>query len=237
MPIELILSPIYRPLVVLRAMMEYPHRASSAYVPKTIELEEAKAHSYTIAKEFGTGSKVWSVFDTADPYVPTYDRRLYHMVRSRAVKGAYKLYTAGIDEPTAALRAGIHSNVLMIRNTATNDHFELGWHAVGHTTDALDSYRTFQLRDGATYQWSARGKTMERVRNAGQRESEVREQVARAVLNGSKGFTLLIDERKVNREIVITTAMICFLDQWNTAYGVGGIYYPYKRRTVPWRRS
>jgi hypothetical protein len=160
------------------------------------------------------------------------------MVRSRAVKGAYKFYTEGIDEPTAALRAGIHSNVLMIRNMSSLDHFELGWHTVNHSVDAIDSYRTFELRDGGIYQWSMKGKVMERVRNIGQKESEVREQVARVTINGSKGFTIRIDERKINREMAITTAMICFLDQWNTTFGIGGIYYRHQPMSLlPWSRG
>ncbi|ANB15651.1 hypothetical protein AWJ20_3288 [Sugiyamaella lignohabitans] len=158
------------------------------------------------------------------------------MVRSRAVKGAYKMYNEREEKPTAALRAGLRSNVLLIKSD-TGDHFELGWHVVNHRVDALDGYRLFQLANGAMYQWSTKGKFLERVFNIGEKESEVRERVAAVAINGNKGFTIRIDECKVPRELAIMTAMISYIDQWNTMIGVGGIYYRYQPSTVRWKRD
>lgn len=234
MPIELILSPMLRPMVVAKAILFHPHRKSSRYVPNVVDLDEC-AHSYSIRREFGKGSKVFDVFDDDNPDV-TLDQRLYYMVRSRAVKGAYKFYTEGIEEPTAALRAGLRSNVLMIKH-GSGDHAELGWHVIGHRVDAIDSYRMFQLSDGRTYQWTTRGMFMELVHNLGEKESEVRERVASVTLNGQYGFTIKVDESKVSREMAITTAMISYIDQWNTQFGVGGIYYPYQAYQVRWKRD
>lgn len=234
MPVELFLSPILRPVVVAKAVLFHPHRPSSRYIPNIIELPDT-AHQYVVRREFGTGGKSFSVFDSANPRT-TFDQRLYRMTRSRAVKGAYKFYTTGIERPTAALRAGLRSNVLMMRK-ADGDNFELGWHVVGHRVDAIDGYRLFQLADGATYQWTTRGKFMERVHNLGQKESEVRERVASVSINGQKGFTIWIDETKVPREMAITTAMISYIDQWNTMFGIGGIYLPYQPRELRWKRD
>ncbi|CAN6595668.1 hypothetical protein TRVA0_001S01574 [Trichomonascus vanleenenianus] len=157
------------------------------------------------------------------------------MIRSRAIKGAYKFYTQGEEKPTAAIRAGLRSNVLLIKTEG--DNFELGWHVMGHRIDAIDSYRLFQLADGTTYQWTTRGKFMERVHNLGEKESEVRERVAVVTINDSKGFTLKVDESRVPREMAIMTAMISYIDQWNTQLGVGGIYYAYKPSQVRWKRD
>lgn len=180
------------------------------------------------------GGKVYDVYDDSNPNTQV-NQHLYRMVRSRAVKGAYKFYTQGIEEPTAAIRAGLRSNVLLISHG--DDQFELGWHVVGHRVDAIDSYRLFQLADEATYQWTTRGKFMERVHNLGEKESEVRERVARVIINGNKGFTIKVDESKVAREMAITTAMISFTDQWNTMLGVGGIYYGCQPSEVRWKRD
>lgn len=238
MPVELILSPLMRPLVNAKAVLFHPHRQSSRYVPNIVDLDEMaeSVRSYSIRKEFGTGQKQLDVFDDSNPN-KSIDQRLYHMVRSRAVKGAYKFYSDvyGEKEPTAAIRAGLRSNVLLM--SQKDDQFELGWHVVGHRVDANDSYRLFELADGSTYQWTTRGKYMEKVYNLGEKESEVRERVARVVINGKKGFTLKVDESKVSREMAITTAMISYIDQWNTMYGVGGIYHGYQPYRIRWKRD
>lgn len=235
MPIELILTPIMRPVVMAKAVLFHPHRKYSRYVPNVVDLCEDNAGSYTIRKEFGKGGKIFNVFDDSNPQ-QTMDQRLYSMVRSRAVKGAYKFYTEGEEKPTAALRAGLRSNVLMIKDT-DDKQFELGWHVVGHRVDAIDSYRLFELSDGQQYQWTTKGKTLEKVHNLGEKESEVREIVAKVDTKGSTGFNIQIDETKVTREMAITTAMISYIDQWNTALGVGGIYYPYQPYQIRWKRD
>jgi hypothetical protein len=232
MPIELFLSPIMRPAVMAKAILFHPHRPGSRYVPNILELSK-DAKSYTVRREFGQGGKTYNVFDDTNP-VTTLDQRLYHLVRSRAVKGAYKFYTEGKEEPTATLRAGLRSNVLLI--SSNHESFELGWHVISHRVDALDSYRLFTLSDGSTYQWTTRGKFLERVSNLGEKESEVRERVACVTINNGKGFTIKIDESKILREIAICSAMISYIDQWNTQLGVGGIYYPYQPQKVRWAR-
>jgi hypothetical protein len=234
MPIELILSPLMRPVVMAKAVLFHPHRKYSRYVPNIVEIDEG-ACSYTVRKEFGQGGKIFNVFDDANP-LEAVDQRLYSMVRSRAVKGAYKIYTQGEEKPTAAIRAGLRSNVLLIKNTEDR-HFELGWHVVGHRVDAIDSYRLFQLSDGQTFQWSTKGKTLERVHNLGEKESEVREIVAKVVPHGFTGFNIKVDETKISREMAIFTAMISYIDQWNTALGVGGIYYTYQPYQIRWKRD
>ncbi|VVT55325.1 uncharacterized protein SAPINGB_P004540 [Magnusiomyces paraingens] len=61
-----------------------------------------------------------------------------------------------------------------------------------------------------------------------------------AVVGGSgTGFSIEIDESKVDREVALMTAMVSFLDHWNTLLGVGGVYYKLKTGgagEVPWRR-
>lgn len=236
MPIELFLGPIKRPVVRVRALIFAPHRASSSYVPHIIELDEesSKLHHYTVRREFGQGAKIYNVFDESHPSTHINDR-IFYFNRSRAVKGVYKMYDVNIEEPIAVIRAGLKSNFLLIRNDT--NHFELGWHVVGHRVDALDGYKMFQLADGHTYQWTTKGKFMERVSNVGEKESEVRERVASVKILANKGFEIQVDEAKVPRDVAITTAMISLLDQWNTMYGFGGIYGGYQPRQISWKRG
>lgn len=243
MPIELLLSPIMRPLVLAKAVLFHPHRETSRYVPNIIDVgpvstrqNPTSVRSYTIRREFGQGAKIYGVFDDANP-ISHIDQRLYWFVRSRAVKGAYKMYTTGEQQATAHIRAGLRSNILMIQSTSDDDQFELGWHVMGHRVDAVDSYRLFELKDGFTYQWTTKGRYMEKVHNLGEKESEVRERVAAVTILPGHGFQIQIDESKVSREMALTTAMISFIDQWNTQLGVGGIYYPYQPSQVRWKRD
>lgn len=61
-----------------------------------------------------------------------------------------------------------------------------------------------------------------------------------AVVGGEDaGFSIEIDETRVDREVALMTAMVSFLDHWSTALGVGGVYYKLKMGgagEVPWRR-
>lgn len=88
MPIELLLSPIMRPLVLAKAVLFHPHRETSRYVPNIIDVgpvstqtNPTSVKSYTVRREFGQGAKVYGVFDDANP-IKHIDQRLYWFVRS-----------------------------------------------------------------------------------------------------------------------------------------------------------
>ncbi|ODV58030.1 uncharacterized protein ASCRUDRAFT_129150 [Ascoidea rubescens DSM 1968] len=255
MPVELVLSPVMRPLVCAKAVLFHPHRKSSRYIPRIIELPKDEDLSiFVVKKRFGTGSKVLDVYDTkaedSTAYGPSdSEKRLYWFVRSRAVKGAYKMYSSDIrntgpdgeDEPMAAVRAGLRSNVLLIKSACGLPASELGWHVINHRVDAIDSYRIFTLADGYTYQWTTSGKYLERVKNMAEKESEVRERIAEVTVpgstSGSFGWTLKVDETKISREIALSTALCSVIDQWNTNIAVGGIYYARQQGDVRWKRD
>lgn len=238
MPIELIISPIMRPVVKAHAFVMGIHRDASHYTPKIVPMDESapSVQKFVVRKEFGTGSKIFSVFEESKQ--GTYADKIFHMARSRAVKGAYKMYETGSNDPIAAIRAGLRSNVLLIK-TANLSELELGWHVVDHVVDALDDYRTFQLADGETYQWTFKGHYLEKVRNIGQKEAEVRERVAHVIVHPNrKGFDLILDESKVIREMAIATALICYVEAWNTWRAYGGIYSADQRIPfLPWTRG
>ncbi|CDK28177.1 unnamed protein product [Kuraishia capsulata CBS 1993] len=248
MPVELVLSPLMRPVVQAKALLFHPHRRASRYIPNIVELKE-DVSEYAVRRRFGTGSKVFDVFDThgkeTGPLGPADgSQRVFWFVRSRAVKGAYKMYssaisgtgTDGIDEPVATLRAGLRSNVLLIRAPEV-PYAELGWHVIGHRVDAIDSYRIFTLADGATYQWTTSGKFLEKVTNLGEKESEIRERIGQVIPAAGAGFTLKVDETKIPREIALSSALISYIDHWNTELAVGGIYYAPQPRQVRWKRD
>ena len=142
----------------------------------------------------------------------------------------------GEDEPVATCRAGLRSNVLLIRAPSA-PVAELGWHPISHKVDALGSYRMFTLADGNTYQWTTEGKFLEKVKNVGEKESEVRERVARVAPAGSVGFNLIVDDTKIPREIALCSALISWVDQWNTNLSLGGIYYARQPFHARWKRD
>ncbi|ODQ81185.1 hypothetical protein BABINDRAFT_160577 [Babjeviella inositovora NRRL Y-12698] len=235
MPIELILSPIMRPVVRAKALVFHPHRRASRYIPTILELPE-NVSEYAVRHRFGSGSKIYDVYDTKAEGSgangsTNHNDKLFWFVRSRSVKGAYKMYSSditgtgidGADEPVAAVRAGLRSNVLLIRAPEVPAS-ELGWHVLNHRVDAIDSYRVFELADGHTYQWTTQGKFLERVHNLGEKESEVRERIGEVIPAGHAGFNLKIDETKMCRELALSTALCSYIDHWNTRYSVGGIY-------------
>lgn len=248
MPIELILSPILRPVVLAKSVLFSPHRRASRYIPTIIDLPEENISQYAVLKRFGSGSKIFDVYDTdngKEPLGPTDpSKKLFWFVRSRAVKGAYRMYSSAItgtgengeDEPVAAIRAGLRSNVLLIRAPEA-PAAELGWHIIGHKVDAIDSYRMFTLADGATYQWTSKGRWLEKVHNQGEKESEVRERIAQVIPNGDNGFTLKVNEAKIPREMALGSALCSHIDQWNTNILVGGIYYARQPNQVRWKRD
>lgn len=249
MPVELLMRPIMRPIILAKSTLISLHRRSSRYVPHYIDLDESKCFEYAYRKRFGTGSKIWDVYDTkaegSGPMGPTTQKdSLFWFSRSRAVKGAYKMYSSqirhtgpkGEDEPVATCRAGVRSNVLLIRAPSAPVS-ELGWHPITHKVDALDAYKMFTLADGNTYQWTTEGKFLEKVKNLGEKESEVRERIGRVVPAGNVGFNLIVDETKIPREIALCTALCSWVDQWNTNLAFGGIYYARQPFHASWKRD
>lgn len=247
MPVELLMRPVMRPLVVAKAVLFHPHRRASRYVANIVEFDESKLTEYAIRKRFGTGSKVYDVYSTEEGTNGPSDseQRLYWFVRSRAVKGAYKMYSPkilgtglnGEDEPIATTRAGLRSNVLMIRSPDQIPAAELGWHIINHRVDAIDSYRVFTLANGKQYHWTTIGKFLEIVHNPGEKESEVRERIGQVIPAGPGGWNIKIDESKISRELAITTALSSVIDQWNTNIAIGGIYYARQQEDVRWKRD
>ncbi|EGW33506.1 uncharacterized protein SPAPADRAFT_137777 [Spathaspora passalidarum NRRL Y-27907] len=248
MPIELIVSPIMKPVVRAKSILFSPHRRSSRYVPIIKELPEDNISQYAVLKRFGSGSKTFDVYDTNKGENPTGPENpgssVFWFTRSRAVKGAYRMYSRSIrgtgpneeDEPVAAVKAGLRGNVLLIR-APEGAAAELGWHVINHRVDAIDSYRIFTLANGNTYQWTFRGQWLEQVHNLGEKESEVRERIGQVTSNGTSGFTLKVDESKIPREMALSTALCSVIDQWNTNLEVGGIYYPRQKGNVRWKRD
>lgn len=250
MPIELILSPLMRPVVRAKAILFLPHRRSSRYIPIIEELDELapQTNSYVVLKRFGSGSKILDVYNTNKGKLPLGSNnpadKLFWFVRSRAVKGSYKMFSSSIlgtgpnneDEPIANVRAGLRSNILLVRAPDVPAS-ELGWHVINHRVDANDSYRMFTLANGITYQWTYKGKWLEKVINPGEKESEIKVRIGKIVPNGNNGFTITINENEMPLEIALSSGLCSYIDQWNTQLEVGGIYYPKMKSRVRWKRD
>lgn len=240
------MRPIMRPIIYAQSLIFGMHRRSSRYIPHYVDIDESKTSEYAYRKRFGTGSKIWDVYETKDSKMgPTeQSKSLFWFSRSRAVKGAYKMYSReimgtgpdGLDEPVATVRAGLRSNVLLIRapNVPVS---ELGWHVVSHKVDATDAYRMFTLANGVTYQWTTEGKFLEKVKNVGEKESEVRQRIGQVIPAGSVGFNLIVDESEIPREMAITTALASWVDHWNTNLHYGGIYWSRQPGQWSWKRD
>lgn len=99
--------------------------------------------------------------------------------------------------------------------------------------------RKFYLSDGASYSWSNKSKYLEKIINPGGAHEEIRERVARARLMRQFRFDyeLLIDDTKIDREIVLATAFICMICEWGKGYKTrttGPSYFPkYIERSAP----
>lgn len=149
---------------------------------------------------------------------------------------------SGDRTPIGSVSAGIWSKFHVFKSEAPFTQNELTQFAVGtnhvnHQSDAIDNYRMFELSDNNVYQWAKRSKTLERVYNLGQKDSEVRERLAVVgILAGNRGYRVTLDTSKVSVAVVLMSSMISFLDQWNTVLGVGGIYFAVKHGELPWRR-
>lgn len=242
-----------KPILLARSILFIFRRPSSRYIPMIKDFEDTgSTQTFAILRRFGTGLKIFDVYDTHKSQEPigstNPEDSLFYFLRSRAVKGAYRMYPLAIEQgdnlveaepeeptPVAALRAGVSSNVLLIKSF-TAPAAELGWHHISHKIDAIDSYKMFTLADGFTYQWTTRGRWLEKVHNLGERESEIRERIGKVELNGARGFTLHVDTNKIPLEIALCTALCSYLDQWNTNLEMGGIFYPRQPATLTWNR-
>jgi hypothetical protein len=99
--------------------------------------------------------------------------------------------------------------------------------------------RNFYLDDGATYTWSRASRYLEKVINPGRGHEEVRVRVARARLMRQFRFDyeVLIDDTKVDREIVLATAFMCMICDWGKGHKTrttGPSYFPkFIKRSSP----
>lgn len=77
-------------------------------------------------------------------------------------------------------------------------------------------YRKFYLNDGAEYEWSRPTRYLERVINPGGGDEERRERIAKARLMRRYRFDyeVLIDPKKIDPEVALSTAFISMNTQW-----------------------
>lgn len=236
---ELVLAPVMFPIAAGYAMLCHFHRQVSRYMPSIVSMEGENTITLVVTPNTEKGSSTFDVLDGNN-------KLQFSFVGSRLSKGMFNFnqYDSDTGElvPIGSVSIGIWSTFDIFRPTFPDTLDELTSMAIGsnnvkHQSDALDNYRVVELSDGNVYQWSKRGKVLERVYNLGQKDSEVRERVATVgILQGNKGYRITLDENKVSTSVALMTSMISYLDQWNTILGVGGIYFPLKHGELPWRR-
>lgn len=239
MAFELALAPFMFPIAAGYAVLCHYHRQVSRYIPIAIPMNEYSTTSYTVRAEGGALHPRYGVYNEADKLCFTFEG-------SRLSKGLFNFvrhdHISGERFPVGTVSVGVWSkfHIYQPHGLRLADKLSLsaaGDHKVQHQSDALDSYRIVKISDNCVYQWSKRGKAMERVYNLGQKDSEVHERMATVdILSDDKGYRITLDETKVSVTMALMTSMISFLDHWNTILGIGGVYLPVKHEELPWRR-
>lgn len=235
--IETALFPLMFPVAVGYAALCHIHRQSSRYIPNIISLDEKSAITYRVIAE----KRQVPVFKVID----NRNKLCYIFEGSKTSKSIFtfsKFEENGNLTVIGAISAGIWSKVQILPPTDVQSVNKLTQFAVEdikieHRSDFIDNYRVFGLSGNDTYQWSSRGRFLEKVYNVGQKYSEVRERVAVVdTISATDEYSITIDINKISTSCALMTSMVSFLDQWNTILGVGGVYYQVKHVELPWRR-
>lgn len=235
---ELALSPVMLPVAAGYAMLCHFHRQASRYIPNIVAMDTENATTYSVVPDTKASCPTFHVMDENKVI-------FYSFQGTRFSKGTlhfFKHNANGEKTLLGTVSVGIWSKFFLapevIENTADElTHIALGQTQVKHQSDALDNYRLFELSDNNVYQWSFKGKVLEKVFNLGQKDSEIRERLSKVeVITGGRGYRITLDATKISPSVALMTSMISFLDQWNNMLGIGGIYYPLKKNELPWRR-
>ncbi|CDO53560.1 Conserved hypothetical protein [Geotrichum candidum] len=234
---ELAVAPFMIPVAVGYAALCHFHRQTSWYIPNIVSLDEESTTTYRVIAEKGQ-FPLFKVIDNSN-----HVRYIFQGSKSsKSIFTFFEIEENGDHQIIGAVSAGIWSRVQILSPTKAQDMDELTQFAVGdihikHQSDAIDSYRLFELSNDDVYQWSSRGKFLEKVYNLGQKNSEIRERLAIVkTASDNKGYQITIDTEKISTSCALMTSMVSFLDQWSTILGVGGVYYPLKGFELPWRR-
>ncbi|KAK9457096.1 hypothetical protein V1511DRAFT_143522 [Dipodascopsis uninucleata] len=224
MPFPLIVLPIAVPVVLaavtgiaIHTQLKTP---SGNGKPLIHELPQQGLTTCTLRPQFRLNNKVLNVFSRTGSKNFRFVR---HQPSPESCGMTYSLLDARTGHPISTIHSeGLKSDILF---HATDDMLRnLGVISIRHVVDARDHYRMFILPDGNTYQWTGRDHFLERVVDRGTPDSEIRERIAVARRIGTRIWEIKYDERKIAPEIVFSTVLISILDQWNTVFGVGGIF-------------
>lgn len=154
------------------------------------------------------GNRVVNVFDGNGSHAYTIERK------SR-FSSTWSLYEHPSRKEIATMHVGLIDRSFDFHTRRDLRHRELQG-----DTSVTGRSRKFYLNDGAEYAWSRDSKYLDRIRNPGGLHEEYRERMARARLMHQFRFDweLLIDETKIDREIVLTTAFITMMTEWGVGY-------------------
>ncbi|KAJ8096565.1 hypothetical protein POJ06DRAFT_263878 [Lipomyces tetrasporus] len=227
MPLPLlILVPIAVPvaLATLTGVAVHAHSSlTNAKItdPLIRELPQAGLTACTLRPQFRTNNKLLNVFSRTGV-------KMFRFVRhqpSPDVHGiTYSLLDGRDAHPLSTIHIeGLKSEVLFHGSDETLQN--LGLVSIRHVVEGDDHFRMFILPDGHTYQWTGKTRFLERVIDrSGTLDTEVRERIGAARRIGTRIWEIKFDERQLPAEVVFSTAIVSILDQWNTIFGVGGIF-------------
>ncbi|KAK9466452.1 hypothetical protein V1512DRAFT_263637 [Lipomyces arxii] len=212
--------------VVVAAVAGGTHYVNSQLSPSKIqpvirEMPQSGLTSYTLRPQFRLNNKLLNVYSRTGT-------KLFRFVRHQAapeVQGVtYSLLDGRDAHPLSTIHIGglksqvlFHASAEMVENP--------GLVEVHHVVADGENFRVFILPDGTVYQWT-RQRFLEKVHTKpGSNQVEVREQIAVARRIGTRIWEIKFDERQLAADIVMSTCLISIFDQWNTIWGVGGIYF------------
>ncbi|KAK9479024.1 hypothetical protein V1514DRAFT_44240 [Lipomyces japonicus] len=189
--------------------------------PRIRELPQSGLTSYTIRPQYRLNNKLLNVFNRAG-------ERVFRIIRHNggdSEQGViFSIMGPVSSRPIVTVRInGLKSEILF--HAQDDKLHSLGLVSIRHVVAGVGHYRMFILPDGNTYQWTGSTRHLERVFDkGGTMNTEIRERIACARRIGTRIWELKFDEQRICGEIVVATALVSILDQWNTIFGVGGIF-------------
>ncbi|ANB11494.1 hypothetical protein AWJ20_4309 [Sugiyamaella lignohabitans] len=183
-------------------------QAKNAFAAHHIPLDHSKATALYVRRDRRDRQRAVNVFDGNGNKVYTIERK------SRFIPN-WSIYEFPSRKEIATLHPGFMDRSVDFHHKPDIQHREM----IAQNGISGRS-RHFYLQDGAPYEWSRMTRFLERVVNNGGGSEEVRERVARARLMRQFRFDyeLLIDESKIDREVVLATAFLSMITEWGLGH-------------------
>ncbi|KAI3405797.2 hypothetical protein KGF56_001404 [Candida oxycetoniae] len=192
----------------------------------SIELLTSHPSAFYIRQDRKNKSKTVNVFNGAGEQVYTFER----LSSSNPV---WRMLTFPQRQEIATIKISFGERSINFHNKPRLNHRRTfcDWNLKGR-------HRSFYLNDGAKYSWSSSNKYLERIinPNGGLEEQRVRIAKVKLMRQFKLDFEVLVDETKIDADLVLATAFISIFTQWgfgNFTDTVGATYVPKASEETP----